>query len=74
MSKPTTQVGTYIPLTRLGRELIDIHALCLAAGMDKRQIHAAMLGRIGVCATAWGDPYSESHSRKSSGAAKGEES
>lgn len=43
--------------TELGRELRDICAIGVYSGMNEKQIHAALLGRIGVCATSWGDPY-----------------
>lgn len=40
--------------TDLGRELVDIITVCRAIDMDKASIHAAILGRIGVCASSWG--------------------
>lgn len=70
MSHQTTHVET-----ELGRELVDIVAVCESAGMSEEQIHAALLGRIGICASAWGYP-SRTHSQSpiSSGAEMGERS
>lgn len=64
--------------TQIGRELLDIYAAGRFAGMSDSQIHAAMLGRTGINATAWGDPNRRDqrldHSDKSSGAASGDQS
>lgn len=60
--------------TELGRELCDICKICKYVGMPDTHLQAALLGRIGVCATAWGNPYLLSHSSKSSGADIGDES
>ena len=67
-----------IVATQIGRELLDIHAVCAYAGMSREQIHAAILGRTGINASSWGNPnrrdYLDDHSPKSSGAAIGESS
>lgn len=58
--------------TDLGRELRDVCNICRHANMAEEQIHAALLGRIGVCASSWGNPFKrdhrDDHSPKSSGA------
>lgn len=60
--------------TPKGKELLDIMTICQAAGMTSEQLHAALLGYIGVCASAWGNPWHHSRlqSPRSPDAAKGE--
>ena len=50
MNRPDVETPT-------GKEWLDIMAVCEAAGMTSDQIHAALLGHIGVCASAWGNPW-----------------
>ena len=41
--------------TDLGKELGDIVLIADWVNLPEKQLHAAMLGRIGVCASCWPD-------------------
>lgn len=41
--------------TNLGKELADIVLVADWVNLPEKQLHAALLGRIGVCASCWPD-------------------
>ena len=41
--------------TNLGKELADIVLVADWVNLPEKQLHAALLGRIGVCASSWPD-------------------
>lgn len=41
--------------TNLGKELADIALVADWVNLPEKQLHAALLGRIGVCASCWPD-------------------
>ena len=46
--------------TDLGKELGDIVLIADWVNLPEKQLHAALLGRLGVCASCWPD-FLESH-------------
>lgn len=50
--------------TSLGKELADIVLVADWVNLPEKQLHAALLGRIGVCASCWPD-FLESHANAS---------